>query len=427
MQYYQFFLLLSDNICLYFVSLLLVTLPLIYIGVKFTRGWIDPLLYILIFVAFANAVPLFLFFINEIPSIFFYYFVCAETLFWFGFILLAKKEITLSKVRIIGEKKISSILYYFIFFLYTTFTLFTYFKFGIPIFAESRLTTMEGSGGFGILSRFNNYFIIYILMYSYFRFDQKRSILKNIVPLFSFLTIAITGILSGSRGSFLIFIYTYFGYQYFFKSNVPSLKSITKYIPIVIGGAIIILLLTQSGSKSFSSAFFDLGYRFICTGDVYWMAYPNNAMSNVHLGSSFKYLFSGMLGPLRLIDNTQIPPPLGAQLNWYLNPSIYGIMAGPNARPPVLGYVLFGWFGLFFSFFLGLFVSFLLFRLPRILPKGLITSTFVLYLYLSVQNFIGDPPLGMTYLFDISINLIVLIVLIFGLQVFENKYNMIKE
>jgi len=427
MQYYEFFILFSDNICLYLISLLIVALPSIYIGGKYTRGWIDPLRYVLIFVTFANAVPLFLFWIDEIPAIFFYYFAFSETLFWFGFVLLAKKEITLSKIIIIDEKRISLILYYTIFFLYTAFTLFTYLKFGIPIFSESRLTTLEGSGGFGILARFNNYFIIYILMYSYYRFDQRVSILKNILPLISFLTIAITGVLSGSRGSFLIFIYAYFGYQYFFKEKVPSLKKITRYIPIIIGGAIIVLLLNQSGSKSLLTAFLDLGYRFIGTGDVYWMAYPNDVMSNVHLGNSFEYLFSGILGPLRLIDNTQISPPVGAQLNWYLNPSIYGVMIGPNARPPVLGYVLFGWFGLLFSFILGLFVSFSLFRLPGIFPKGFITSTFVLYIYLAVQNFIGDPPLGMTYLFDVSINFVFLVVLVFVLQTFKNKFDLLKR
>jgi len=112
MQYFEFFILFSDNICLYLISLLIVSLPLIYIGGKYTRGWIDPLRHVLIFVTFANAIPLFLFCINEIPPIFFYYFFCAETLFWLGFILLAKWEITLSKIKIIDEKSISSILYY---------------------------------------------------------------------------------------------------------------------------------------------------------------------------------------------------------------------------------------------------------------------------------------------------------------------------
>jgi len=426
MRFYQFFILFYANLELYFCSLLIVSIPVFYLAKRYTRSWIDPFRVLLIFVSFANAVPLFLFCLDEIPSYLFYNFICSESLFWFGFIFFAKKNIVLSTKKIINEKGIASLLYITFYALYLSFTVFSYLNFGIPIFAESRLTTLEGSGGFGVLSRLNSFFLIYLLMYSYYLFEHGRSFLYRFTPFLVVVTIAITGILSGSRSSFFIFVFTYFGYQYFYKGVLPDVKRVVKFIPIIISSGVVVMLLTTSGS--IQSAFIGLGLRFVSTGDVYWMAYPNEVITTINLENSLSYLFSGILGPLRLINNNNIPAPVGAQLTWALNSDLQGIMVGPNGRPPVLGYVLFGWWGLLYSFILGLFVSFFLFKLPTIIPRGTISSAFIVYVYLKIQTFIVDPPLGMTYLFDIFLNLFFLLFLIFifsflieAKNIFRNK------
>lgn len=403
MRDFEFFILLLDNLWLYFLGLLINALPICIIAKKYTRGWIDPLRIGLIFVAFANTVPLFLFFINEIPNYLFYYFFISETLFWIGFVSLAKKEIVFSAKKLIHETKISNLLYFLFFALYISFTAFSYMKFGMPIFAESRLATFIDSGGFGVLARLNSFFILYILMYSYYLFDKNESLLYKYTSILVFITIAITGILSGSRSSFLMFIYAYFGYQYFFKKTIPKVKKVLKYAPIIVSGAIIVLLITTQGSITY--AFIALGSRIIASGDVYWMAFPNEIIKDINVGNNFSYLFSGILGPLRIIDYSTVSPPIGAQLTWNLIPSLQGIMVGPNGRAPVLGYAMFGWGGLIFSFILGLVTSGLIFRTAKIFPKGFISSVFAFYIYMNAQALIGDPPLGITYLFDILLNL----------------------
>ena len=403
MQNFQFFILLLDNLWLYFFSLIICTIPIFIIAKKYTRSWIDPLRIGLLFVAFANTVPLFLFLINEIPIYLFCYFILSETLFWIGFVWLAKKEIKFSSKKIINEIRISNLLYFIFFVLYVSFTTFSYLKFGIPIFAESRLATFFDSGGFGVLARLNSFFILYILMYSYFILDKKKSLFYRLFSILVFITIATTGILSGSRSGFLMFIYAYFGYQYFFKKTLPKIKKVLKYAPIILSGAIIVLLITTQGS--INNAFIALGSRVIASGDVYWMAFPNEIFKNLNVGNNFTYLFSGFLGPLRIIDYSSVSPPIGAQLTWTLIPSLQGIMVGPNGRAPVLGYVMFGWGGLIFSFILGIFTSVLIFRTAKIFPEGFISSVFVFYIYMNAQHFIGDSPLGITYLFDILLNL----------------------
>jgi hypothetical protein len=410
MRFFEFFILFNANMALYFCSLFIVSIPVFYLAKRYTRTWIDPLRILMIFVSFANAVPLFLFFLDEIPSYLYYNFICSETLFWFGFVSFAKKNIFLSTKKITNENGIGSLLYITFYALYLSFTIFSYLNFGIPVFAESRLTTLEGSGGFGVLSRLNSFFVIFLLMYSYYLFDHGKSFLYRFTPYLVVVTIAITAIFSGSRSGFFIFVFTYFGYQYFYKGFLPDVKRVIKFIPIIISSGVVVMLITGSGS--IQSAFIGLGQRFISTGDVYWMAYPNEVITTINLENSFSYLFSGILGPLRLIDNNNIPAPVGAQLTWALNPNLQGIMVGPNGRPPVLGYVLFGWWGLLYSFILGLFISFFLFKLPAIIPKGTISSAFIVYVYLKLQTFIVDPPLGMTYLFDIFLNLFFLIFLI---------------
>ena len=236
-----------------------------------------------------------------------------------------------------------------------------------------------------------------------------------------FITIAATGILSGSRSSFLIFIFTFFGYKYFYNGILPEVKKIFKYVPIILGGALTVILITDSGNLQ--TSFIILAYRFIANGDIYWMSLPNSVINNIHIENVFTFLFSGILGPLRLIDYSIFPPPIGAQLNWIISPILDGIMAGPNSRPPILGYVLFGWMGLMFTFILGLFVSIFLFQIPKIFPKGFISSAFILFFYINVISFITDPTLGITYVFDIVLNLLLLLFMIIILSLLLMKKN----
>lgn len=249
-------------------------------------------------------------------------------------------------------------------------------------------------------------------MYSYYQIDKGCSFFYKLTSVLVFVVLAITGILSGSRASFFIFLYSYFGYQFLYKGVKPNFKKFVKYFPVAVIGAIIVLLLTSKGNLS--DAFILLAQRVIASGDCYWQAYPNEIINNMDIKNSMSYLFSGILGPLRLIDYSTVSPPIGAQLTWNLFPYLEGVMVGPNARPPILGYVLFGRMGLLFSLMLGIFTSGVMFRLAAFLPKGFIPSVFVMYLYLNMLAFIVDPVYGFTCLFDVLLNFSFLLVTIFS-------------
>ena len=410
MPNYQYYLLLFDHIGLQLICLLLCAIPMYFIGKKYTHSWFDPLRISFIFVVFSNGVPLFLYYLGEMPAYLFYYFLLAEFLFWVGFVILAKKQINFSSKKLIGEKYVANKLFFIFFILFILNSVITYSLFGLPIFNESRISTYVGSGGLGILSRLNPFFSLYVLMYCYYQLDKNDSRFYKALSYFVFAVFAITGILSGSRGSFLIFLYAYFGYNFFYKKEIPNVRTLIKYFPFIFIGAITVLALTNGGNLI--DTFGELLIRLTSSGDCYYMAYPNEIIRDVHVGNSWTFLFSNLLAPARVIDNAKLPAPIGAQLTGILFPKIDGLLVGPNSRPPIFGYVLFGWMGLLLSFVLGLFTSFLCFRISTMFPKGFISAFFVFYIYNNGIIFISDPTTGMASIFDTILNFCVILLFI---------------
>ena len=410
MQNYIFFLLVYDNFAVYLLSLLLCAVPAYYLGKIYSKSWIDPLRISLILAVFANSVPLFLYFLTEIPSYLFYYFVFAETLFWFGFILFAKTTITFSEKKTVDDETFNKVLFFTFLFLYIFSNTVTYIKFGIPLFMDNRLATYSNSGGFGVFARLNSFLEIYILMFSYYQIDERGSLSNSKFYLLPFLLMAITGILSGSRSSFLVFFTSYFGYLVFFKGIRPNDKALVKFVPVVLIGTLAVFLVQSGGNLS--DAFFGFLFRLIATGDCYYSAYPNEIINILQVKNSALFMLSNLLSPLRIIDISTVSPPLGVQMTSILYPILDGLFVGPNSRPPIFGYVLFRWMGLIFSFLSGAFTAFMLFRIPSLISKNFISSVFVFFIYISANRFITDSSAGIGSLFDIMLNLGIVFLLI---------------
>jgi len=424
MQHYKYYLLVFENYEIQLLCLLFCAIPMYFIGKIYSQSWIDPLRISLVFVSFANAVPTFLFFVGEIKSYLFYFFICSETSFWIGFIILASSKIKLSQRRVFDDKKLNKHLFILLFIIYLVFTFITYSRFGLPIFNESRIATYQDSGGYGIFARISPFISNFLLMYCFYQLDRDNKLhnkFNKLISVIVFLSIAITGILSGSKSAFLGFVFAYFGYNSYYKEKEFNFKKNIKYIPIILSGAFAVIWVSGNGEQSIFTVLDDFFLRMISTGDCYYMSYPNEIINDLVAGNSELFLFSNLLAPMRLLDPSTIPKPLGVQIAWIVYPNLEGLFVGPNSRHEIVGYVLYGFGGgIMFSFIIGILTSFLMFRLPSLLPKSFINSTIITFIYISSVIFITDVTAGIAIIFDIMLNTSILMILILIIKSFHN-------
>ena len=417
MNGFEFYTIVLENYWVYIFVLLGVSLPYIYIGQRYTHTWADPLRFNLLTNVFVTAVPVFLFIKGFISIETGIYFLIAQSVFWVAFIIPATKYINFSKKVLINETEIAYWLYIIFLFLYVLSISITYIVLGIPLFRESRLDTYTNTG-LGILGRMLPFLQIYCIFYSFYLWRSvKKLSLNKLIVIFSFILFFVTGILSGSRSSIFIFIFTYWAFCYFYLRNTGIIAKYYKFLFIGIGISIMTFTL-KADSKDMYTGLISFLSRVISSGDTYYMAFPNDVWKQIQTGPWFNHLFYGFFGPLRLISGEGMPPAVGFQLTWIVNPSLYGQSTGPLSSPQLLGLLYFGWGGIFFSFIMGLFVSIMIYRIPSLLPKGLISSIVATYLYFQASALILDSCLGMASLFDTILNLIILFLTIFLINKF---------
>lgn len=422
MTHWEFFVFLYSYWYYYFLALAIAGLLCYLIGRRYTNNWLDPLRIALVFVAFANAVPIFLLFINKIYLKDFIYFLIAESSFWIGFIILARKEIKFSSKKILDDKNISFKIFIIFLVLYIVCIGSIYALRGIPLLMKSRLDLFKDSGGLAVLMRITALPQIFCLLFSFYLWENSaNNKLRRYIAVLSFSIFILTGLLSGSKGNFLYILYAFWGYKRFYKEEPLLGKNYYKiFIPALLAGIFTLVIQTQD---TLLHGFLNFFNRFIFTGDLYWMAYPNQIYKHVVITDWFANFFQGFLGPMRLIDYSQAGIILGFQMTWLVYPYMKGISVGPNSRPVLLGYIYFGWWGILFSFLLGLFVSIITFRSASLFPKGLITSSINTYIYISMIGFITDPITGFTNIFDVLLNLLILIFILFFSMLFLKKIN----
>ena len=413
MTHFEYYKLFYDNFFLYMLLLLLCSFPFYKIWNKYTYTWFDPLRITIFTNIFTTTVVFFLYLTKQIEAGIFIQFITSIVVFWLAFIIFAKRQPSYSSKTMNNYGELAFILFILFLALFISLTSLTYFLLGIPLLANTRLETYAGSG-LGVFGRLIPFFKTYCLFYSFYMWDSCKKI--NVIKfflIFVFFIFIVTGILSGSRSSFFQLIFVFWGYHHFYKRDTQQLARYYRFL--------ILAVLVSIMSFSIKSEFFNfIGaankfiLRAISSGDNYYMALPNNIIANVDIGIWYKHLFYGLLGPLRIINGDSVPPPVGYQLTWLTNPGIYGLATGPLSSPPLLGYIYFGWGGVFFSLIIGIFCSFAIFKLPYMLPRGVITSSISFYLYSSIIAFIGDVCLGMGYLFDTILNIIFVVVILFG-------------
>lgn len=401
-----FLLLLVLNWQWYLLFLGLSALALLPVMRRYTISWYDPLRIACLFAVLANAIPPFLWVTGYASTEMFVYFLLSEGLFWLGLVTFAGKRRSTSDVGLANEEDFAFYFFLVCFALYVAFTLLSYAMFGIPIFMDkSRLSVFSGSGGFGILQRFNNFFSFFVPFYIYHMLRQQT---HRLFCYASIAVVAIFMIFSGSKSEILTLLYAYFGYKFFFLRERPhTSRRIILYLGAGIVAALFILFfqMRQWGGEGLGDALTALVTRFVASGDCYFYAYPNDVYQSLDVGNKIQYLFSGLLTSMHVIPYEDVAQSIGLQLTELTRPYLVGVDTGPNSRMPILSYTLFGWGGLVFSYVAGWSTSYGMFRLPRRLPKGLIFAGFMTYVYATLAGNVTDFTLGIYYLFDMMLNL----------------------
>ncbi len=399
MRYELFFLSLIDNIGLYILSLL-VSIAIYYPIIKRTvLSIIDPMFYALSSCCLANSAAIFLFLINEMSAGFFLHLICSEICFWMGYFFIKNRRVYFSDYQL-DDKNIARSLFYIFLSLMILGNIITYYLIGIPLLMSSRLEVYSSGGGIGALSYITNFSTFYCCIYVFIFISNK----KYFIAIFSLISILIFSILSGSKSGILVLLYSYFFYRFFYLKQKFNTKQIIKYIPLIVAFPIIILLMKYDGD--FLKSTIGLAQRIVAYGDCYWFAYPNNVIENVHIESPFKYLFSPFLGPLRIIDYSEVDKNLGLQLISLVYD--YESSWGPNSRLSVLNWCLFKWYGLIMCLLLGVFVGYFTTRIINILPHSIISVIIYGFIYTKIMTVITDPIYGLSHIIPIIMFLFII-------------------
>jgi len=385
----DFFILLNSSIWIYVTSLS-VTVALFYITIKYYNlSLLNPLVFSLFTFLTGFSAAIFLYSISKIDLNGFFYLVVSSLIFWIILLSLLRRKNTLVRYRIKNETKISNFIFFGAYSSYLAFNILTYYLIGIPIFNEdSRLSTYAGSG-LGFLERLQPAVLIYSLFYIFNKINGNSG---KIGYYLLFMPIMIFGILSGSRSSFLIVAFSFWGYRTFYLGVQPNFKNVKKLFLVVIVLTLISFLFQWSGDYYF--ALISFLERIVASGDIYWYAMPNETWLQVTIQRPIEHIFTGFLGPLRIIDTAKSNTPIGFQLTSIVNPSMIDAKTGPVALFQIFGLISFGWVGgAIFSGAQGLLAGFAL-RITSLRSNSLLLSSLFYLFYYSSIMLLGDISFG---------------------------------
>lgn len=396
----EFALFLSDNLYLYLLMLPVVLIFYLSILRKYCSSIIDPMFLCVVSSALAFVPVLYLYYFSFISLEIFVYCILAESLFWLGFMSTYKKSAKRKENEPDDEKNLYNLFVIFACFVIIV-KMVSYSLYGIPLLRSNRFEIMP-SGGFMMLIKIAAVFNFYCFIYSLYNIKK--------IPIFASTYIVftiVTGFLGGGRSFALGIVSMYFVYKTFIKKEKIRIS-----FTFLVAGAIVIstpILVILVNSEDFEQSVTKYLFRIVAYGDIYWNAFPYNQVEKISITSPFLHFFSQILGPLRLIDYNQHGEPIGRLLYWEINDiSYYGENGGANARPVVLGYVLFKYWGVVFCYICGCIMSFLMSGIRSCFRENFLSEIIVGYIYISSVSFATDPV--MAWGFVIPLVLVVVMV-----------------
>lgn len=379
MNSFAYFELLFNNWPLYLASLLIVSLVYFIVFKKYYISLLDPFTFTCFFSAMSITVPIFLFFVNAITTRIFISFVVTQIFFFLGFRIFSPIKIDSIPIRKIQDHNTQEIRFIKWFFIVIGFTnillqLFSYKLVGIPLFAESRLGIYGESGGINnLLKRILDVTLqCHIFLTIFFIYFKRKSFFFKIYTNISVTFILLVSVLSGSKGAFMSFGLAFFIYAlYSMRWGNTSLfflikKFIIKFGAIALLSAFTVIMFSEAEANPFIFLLLRIGQ----SGDVYYMAYPNNVVDVVPTVNWFIALFGSPLSLLKIIPRAMVPEPMGYFIMQYHHPDVE--FRGPNARMNIFSYVYFGIvYSPIYCFVIGAIFSFFRNKLFYLLPANI--------------------------------------------------------
>ncbi len=337
----------------------------------------DPLIYSLFFSSIGFSTVVFMYLNANINTYYFLVYIFTQFAFFAGILLFKPIKFYTNTHQVSFFNNTSSMLvikYFYLLFslILIFFQILIYAYKGIPILLESRLNVIGDDLLFKIFNRLkDSIYIPIVLLTYYFVFSskyKKNKLYSKIVLVF----FIISSILNGAKAAFISLLLIYFVFALYMTKNneyihLCKLKKYTlRLFLFAIIGAIIVV--NFSGDSKDSISF--IIYRILISGDAYFMSLPNNVIENfVSTQNWFTNLFASPLYMAGLIDESQIPKPLGFLIMEYHHG--INLFKGPNPRHNIFGYVYIGYIGgLFFSFIIGMTLGFVRNYIYKISPNG---------------------------------------------------------
>ncbi len=439
MNNYEFYDIALNNISL-FISLLFFSVFIHYIIFRSqVKSILDPYFLAVISSVFCLTVVYLLYLTSNIS----FYLFMSYNLTQLGFILgifTFKYKITINKKKnLINEKNNNNnslVAFYFFSSVYIISQCLIYKLKGIPLFMESRLETFSSGGGAGVLGRISDVSSIFSL-YAFFlviKIDKFR--ISEIPKYLILLLIFITFFLSGSKSTFLIVFSVFWCYIIFTQIKggdyLVYLQLMKKNMKWIILFSILIssfIIYVQSNPDNASdntlNPFLALCLRFVHSGDIFWYAYPDNVYLKIPSNQWIAALLHDTFGLLRIQDWSNLPEAIGITLKDIHHPS--DVLQGPNARHNVFGLIYYGFFGsIFFSYSLGVFLSFVRNKLPYILRADIFGGATFTYLMCRGASIDSDPMMTITY-FDNIVFILPLLYIMYLLLIEFLRINTIQN
>lgn len=390
MDSFEYFELVFENWYIYLLSVFFIFWIYFLVFNKYYISLLDPFTFTSFFSAMSLTVPVFLFFVNEISGKLFLSFVFTQLSFFLGFRIFSPIKINKIKVKKQEKSNLQELrfikwLFIIIGFTNITLQLFSYKLVGIPLLAESRLGIYGESGGINnLLKRILEVtFQSHIFLTIFFIYYSSKSLFFKIYTNISVISIVLFSILSGSKGAFMSFGLAFFIYALYAIrwGNFTLFFSIKKFIIKFGIFAVIIAILVIVFSEGTENPLIFLLLRIGQSGDVYYMAYPNDVIDKIPTANWFIGLFGGPLSLLKIIPREMVPDPMGYFIMQYHTPTAE--FRGPNARMNVFSYVYFGIiYSPIYCFIIGAIFSFFRNKFFSLLPAN-IFGCIIYFLFLN--------------------------------------------
>lgn len=382
---------------------------------KYIYSIFDPFTFTLIMSSIAYSVVFFLYHLNLISNYYFFSFIITQTAFFIGFFVF--KPINKKKIyRKFQAKKLyfgttAKYLYLLSALLWIVSQGIVYYSKGIPLLMESRLETYTGGTGFGIFNRIisiTSTIALSIAIFRIFYYQFNSSILSRWTDYFIVLFSIIVALLSGSKSElmnliFIMFFVMFYNYKteegqktFYAKKQLQKKQWHFFFLSVVLAIFTIIVQSTlKYGNENKTNPLISLLMRLVNSGDIYMYAYPNAFLEKIPKANPFLAFFKDLIGMFRIMPWDALPEHLGLQLNQNLYHT--DLILGPNARHNVFGLHYFGFTGsIFFSFFLGMVVSFLRNKIYFIMKTDIISMIIYILLAQHALTFETDPSYALS-------------------------------